>query len=1646
MKVIALFAALLISLSIVPYIDAQEGEWNLELVFEIPVPDIMDTDAGALLLCSGWSPSGRIGSPLLPERTYHIPLGHSMVEMVSFQFIEESLMRIDRPLRLSPSAGCGDLVIDRDEETKAPAVRMTGMISGKSGSYAVIRLSPYSYTDGTLVFPEEVNVRLIVEPSIGRRTVRVTEDKPMVVRRDDSDAQPVWQEAPPAAQDTMPSTYYHNTTPPTKLVIITSSTYNSTFRPLANWKTAKGVYTRVVETSWIYGKYSGTDNPEKIRKYLIDLYKNEELEWVILGGDNDVVPTRLAYVPDGYDDSGSDGSYVATDAYYSDLDGTGHTPYDWDGDSDGLFGEYSDDSIDLWPEVFVGRLSGNSASELSEMVSSIIKYEKDPATGGWYNRSVMAGAYSNYRRSSTVNDTTDEADLKEAIRVDFLSSGYKTYTLYEKAGIWPSQQSCDANLTTNNVVSAIDPGAFMVNMAGHGSSTGIYRRIWNSDSNGNGLCDSGEYSDTAYYSTSASQSNGEKRPLFYNDACNNGEFDRVTNCLTEDILRDVGIGAVGSSRVSWYAVHWTKGSDGGYYNQGHDYRFWEQFFGSGDQQPGKALYLSKYDYINDKTAHDKYSWKNLLQYNLMGDPEIPIWTKTPEKMTVTYTDPSPSPGTLMVTVKDASNQPIKDARVCIMNGTVFYSIALTNSTGIASFSLPELLMDLNLTVTALNFKPYLGKVSIGEDDDPPRIDSLEFEGNDTTGDPYRISASVSDAAGIGYVNLHWNRSVLTPATYQNVTMLPEGAGVYVLAGNNPSDSVLPLWFRVIASDIRGNVNISSWRSVQIYDNDAPIIHGDLSDIIATTGDPFNFSLDAHDNIGIVSSKVNYSMDGGSFVNSSLSGSGPYVLTIDVPSNATGTLSYSFYVEDAMGNMNRTTDVHIQIIDDDPPYMVEDLTDGIPTTGDRFTLSMRAGDNIGVNSVHVEYRFGNATPVNSTMAPSGVFFEIEIDVADDEIEPLRYRYMITDTSGNTAWTNIVNVGVEDDDLPQVTDMTFGSPTTGDPFMIRFSASDNIGIASCHVDHILPGRTMDRIDADPVSGNYEVQISIPSDAWGNLSYRLVAVDTSGNVAESGMNDVTILDDDPPEMLSFEIPSPATTGDEFQMAFELSDNIAIVNASVKWAIGSVKGSVLLNGPTRAVSGRFSGSMTVPASLTGMMGLVLTITDTSGNSNTYDMDPVPVHDNDPPELVSIDHPGNATTGDPFTIEVQMIDNIAVIDVSAEFRCHPGNEIVRMYRSEGIYRATYDVPMNATGRLRVAITAIDSSGNALSLPEIAVDILDDDDPVIASTGGLGSMELTTGGSFTASITAEDNVGIHSVSLIISSLERSSEFTLAGSGPLFEIGFDVWPDISGEALITITVRDLSGNEATRTITLLIRDNDPPSVSIDAQDGDVLLSNGCNLRVRSQDNIGVVDISVHAIKGQSNITLEESAEGFAFLPDDHGLWTIIAIARDASGNIGSARTQLNVIDDIPPVASISPVQKAKAGDTVILKALGEEVDVTWIVKDPNGFETTLTGAEAEFIPTVPGTYSVRMIMKDPSGNAAEDEMTFDVENGASSSSILPLIVGSVILIIVLLLMIAFAILLIARRRKAAGAGEEEFVVRSHHAGRKEVEMEEDDPWG
>ncbi len=470
-----------------------------------------------------------------------------------------------------------------------------------------------------------------------------------------------------------------------KYVIITTESLRDSLEPLKDWKNQKGIHAEIYTVEGIYANSSGGDNPEKIRNFLISLENNYNIDWVLIGGDHSDVPARMAYSNDTY---AGDGDYVPTDYYYSDLLGS-YSPYDWDYDNDSKYGD-DEDNIDWLPDAYVGRLPSSSNHTMQNMVSNIINYEKTPPQGNWSNKIILAGAKA--------DDETDDANLMEYVRNDFVNAVMSYERLY-----YLDNFTKDYELTFANFESRADNGASMINWAGHGSYTSA----------------ASTKTGPTFVSTATSPTNGNKRPLVYADSCSTGGFDQATN-LGETVIRNWGIGFVGASRVSWYCVGWDGPSYP--YNQAHDYRFFEQLINYEKYRPGQALYDSKVDYLNDFASSygpdDIYaSRKNFYDYNLLGDPELPVWTQVPKNITISNTQyfSANNSNSFNVSVNYTSNgSAVVNATVALYNGVDVLETSQTGANGIASFPGVTTVSSksINVTVTKPNHLPGFEQITL----------------------------------------------------------------------------------------------------------------------------------------------------------------------------------------------------------------------------------------------------------------------------------------------------------------------------------------------------------------------------------------------------------------------------------------------------------------------------------------------------------------------------------------------------------------------------------------------------------------------------------------------------------------------------------------------------------------------------------------------------------------------------------------------------------------------------------------------------------------------------------------------------------------------------------------------------------------------
>jgi len=148
---------------------------------------------------------------------------------------------------------------------------------------------------------------------------------------------------------------YRLSGPPDFIVIVNDNTMASAVADFVHWKERIGFNMMVVTLDYIYNHYTGIDEADMIRNFLIDEFVNGVLHYVLLVGDTDVLPTRILY-------SHQQAKYsaYAADYYYANM-----MTSNWDLDEDDKWGEfkvsYTDlqDNFDPVHDIVVSRIPEN---------------------------------------------------------------------------------------------------------------------------------------------------------------------------------------------------------------------------------------------------------------------------------------------------------------------------------------------------------------------------------------------------------------------------------------------------------------------------------------------------------------------------------------------------------------------------------------------------------------------------------------------------------------------------------------------------------------------------------------------------------------------------------------------------------------------------------------------------------------------------------------------------------------------------------------------------------------------------------------------------------------------------------------------------------------------------------------------------------------------------------------------------------------------------------------------------------------------------------------------------------------------------------------------------------------------------------------
>ena len=415
------------------------------------------------------------------------------------------------------------------------------------------------------------------------------------------------------------------------LLIITPAQFEKELEPLADHKNDVGVSTIIITLDEVYEEtyWAGRDEPEKIKYFIKTAADEWGIQYVLLVGDFKQMPIR--YVYNGDVNHGFHEPCFISELYYADIYDENGDFSSWDTDGDGIYGEWIDDevseeaedkNINLYPDVYVGRLACRNKFEVKIMVNKIIIYETSTFGEEWFNR-IVVGAGDTYPK---INGNEGEENTMHVLEN---MSGFEHVTL------WTS----DGTLTgVKDILRAVNPGCGFLYFDGHANPAS-----WSTHPPGDGST----WIEGLSLLSMSRLINGKKLPICVVGGCHNNQFDVHLGKLREDpwyystwvpecwgwkLTRKIGGGAIATIGCSGLGM--TKEDKDSFSGAGDFLEptfFYEYGVNGTDilgEVWGKAItdYLNKYPIDWETPAAWDYAIdaKTVQQWVLLGDPSLKI--------------------------------------------------------------------------------------------------------------------------------------------------------------------------------------------------------------------------------------------------------------------------------------------------------------------------------------------------------------------------------------------------------------------------------------------------------------------------------------------------------------------------------------------------------------------------------------------------------------------------------------------------------------------------------------------------------------------------------------------------------------------------------------------------------------------------------------------------------------------------------------------------------------------------------------------------------------------------------------------------------------------------------------------------------------
>lgn len=447
-------------------------------------------------------------------------------------------------------------------------------------------------------------------------------------------------------------------------LIITSDTYLPFLEEFVNWKQRKGHPVTITTLPEI-----GGSSASLIKEYISNAYNTWEVppSYVLLIGDEDRgIPGFYVQNPQGVN--------LVTDHPYSLIEG--------------------DDSF---PELWVGRISTDTSTELLNVLNKIMLYEKTPFMGNtnWYEKALMVGNYSH---------AISIYYILNWVKDKLMENGYSEVHM----ALSPETENID------DILVPINHGVSYIGYRGFGDYTGWWGPT---------------FLDYNLYSLS----NGPKLPLVTSVVCGGGNFAAGNDpCFGELWLR---IGSIAAPRG---AVAFFGPSELYTHTQFNNVIITGIYSGIFDDDIhtlGPALWAGKFELWRNYQSNVNFPFEQTPEfyqhiYNLLGDPGMQLWTQIPEELTVNHpVELSPNANHVTIEVLDSDDQPVSGAFVSLRRENDTYGLR-TDESGIVILPVSQdSLESLDLTITGSNLQPYMASLDYAVDSYPVELTEWAVSGD-----------------------------------------------------------------------------------------------------------------------------------------------------------------------------------------------------------------------------------------------------------------------------------------------------------------------------------------------------------------------------------------------------------------------------------------------------------------------------------------------------------------------------------------------------------------------------------------------------------------------------------------------------------------------------------------------------------------------------------------------------------------------------------------------------------------------------------------------------------------------------------------------------------------------------------------------------